>query len=50
MFAAGADSGRRVADDRLGGEDKAEFSSAFSSCTQADDIPDQRPEFPQVLR
>ena len=41
MVVAGADAGLRVADEQFGGEDKVEFSSAFWSCTQADDFLDQ---------
>lgn len=45
---AGADAGRRVAVEQFSGEDKAEFSSAFWSCAEADHVLDQRSEFLQV--
>ena len=49
MLVASADAGRGVAVEQSGGDDKAEFSSAFRSCAEADDVLDQRLEFPQVL-
>ena len=44
----GADRGRGVVYEEFGGEDKAGVNSAFWSYAQADQVLDQRLEFPQV--
>jgi|GEM_PF-4218699 len=48
VVVAGADRGRGVVYEKFGGEDKAGVNSAFWSCAQADQVLDQRLEFPQV--
>ena len=48
VVVAGADGGRGVVYEKFSGEDKAGVNSAFWSYAQADQVLDQRLEFPQV--
>jgi len=48
VVVVGADRGRGVVYEEFGGEDKAGVNSAFRSYAQADQVLDQRLEFPQV--
>ena len=44
-----ADGGREVAFKQSGGKDRSQLNGSFWSCAEADDVLDQRSEFPQVL-